>query len=90
MAAEKKRKAEEAAAREVAEKERREREDADDRAAAKQRALELRDSVVFHRQGQQSAAFRFLSYHSFLRASCSIRPHIFIIMALAVDASCNQ
>ncbi len=51
MAAEKKRKEEEAASREAAEKERREREEADNRTAAKQRAADLCDSVAYHRQG---------------------------------------
>ncbi|CAL8465412.1 g4948 [Coccomyxa elongata] len=51
VAAEKKRKAEEAAAREAAEVERRQRADADDRAAAQQRALDLRQSVAYHREG---------------------------------------
>lgn len=55
VAAEKKRKDEEAAAREAAEKEQREREETDDRTAAKQRALDLRDSVAYHRQGPLEA-----------------------------------
>lgn len=51
VAAEKKRKAEEAKQREQAERVRKEAEEAVDRAAAKQRAFELRESVHYHRQG---------------------------------------
>ena len=51
IAAEKARKAEEAAQREAAERERREAEEAEDRSAARARAAELRESVAYHRQG---------------------------------------
>ena len=51
IAAEKARKAEEAAQREAAERERREAEEAQDRTAARARAVELRESVAYHRQG---------------------------------------
>lgn len=51
IAAEKKRKAEEAAARESAESERRAAEDAEDREAARQRAAELCADVAYHREG---------------------------------------
>ena len=55
VAAEKKRKADEKAARARAEEERRAAEDAEDKSAAQQRARELRDNVAFHREGSPPA-----------------------------------
>ena len=55
VAAEKKRKADEKAARTRAEEERRAAEDAEDQSAAQQRARELRDNVAFHREGPPPA-----------------------------------
>ena len=54
IAAGKKRKAEEAEARARAEEDRMAAEDAEDRAAAEQRAKELRNDVVYHREGPGS------------------------------------
>ena len=51
VAAEKKRKADEKAARARAVEERRAAEDTEDQSAAQQRARELRDNVTFHREG---------------------------------------
>ena len=51
IAAERVRKEDEARQREAADRERRAAEDAEDRAAANQRAVELRESVAFHRHG---------------------------------------
>ena len=55
VAAEKKRKADEKAARARAEEERQATEDAEDKSAAQQRARELRNNVAFHREGPSPA-----------------------------------
>ena len=53
VAAEKKRRAEEREARARQLQERRAAEDAEDRAAAQQRAAQLRNAVAYHREGQR-------------------------------------
>ncbi len=83
VAAAKKRKAEEASAREAAEVERRECADADDRAAAQQRALDLRQSVAYHREGASTLPVDALCgsrrvMHSSTRSSKRCLPWMFL------------